>query len=85
MTAARTNLALAYAVQGDLARAETQLLESPDPAEAQYNLGMLRMSVGKYEAAAQAFERAARERPSLWDAGRRAVQARQLAAAERIQ
>ncbi len=83
MTAARTNLALAYAIQGELAKAETQLLDGPDPAEAQYNLGMLRMSVGKYSAAAQAFERAAAERPSLWDARRRAAKARQMAAAER--
>lgn len=83
LVAARTNLALAYAIQGDLARAETQLLDSPDPAQAQYNLGMLRMSVGNYAAAAQAFQLAAQARPSLWDARRRAVKARQLAAAKR--
>ena len=85
MIAARTNLALAYAIQGDLAKAETQLLDSPYPAEAQYNVGMLRMSVGDYLAAAQAFDRAAKERPSLRGAHRRAAQARKLAAATKDQ
>jgi Flp pilus assembly protein TadD len=80
MSAARTNLALAYAVQGNINRAEAQLLDSPDPVEAQYNVGMLRMSVGNYAGAAEAFGRAAAERPSLGDAARRALQARRLAA-----
>lgn len=80
MPAARTNLALAYAIQGDIAKAEGQLLDGPDPAAALYNVGMLRMSVGDYQAAARAFERAAKARPSLYQAHRRAVQARKLAA-----
>jgi Flp pilus assembly protein TadD len=84
MTAARTNLALAYAIQGHVARAEAQLLDSPDPAEAQYNVGILRMSVGDYGAAATAFDRAAVRRPSMWDARRRAEQARQLLAAQKV-
>ena len=85
MLSARTNLALAYAIQGDLARAEVQLLDGPDPAEALYNVGMLRMSVGDYQAAARAFERATKERPSLYEAHRRALQARKLAAARKDQ
>jgi Flp pilus assembly protein TadD len=85
MTAGRTNLALAYAIQGNLAGAEAQLLDGPDPAEAQYNVGMLRMSVGDYAAAARAFERAAAGRSSIHDARKRALQARQLAAAKKVQ
>jgi Flp pilus assembly protein TadD len=84
LLAARTNLALAYAIQGDLSKAEAQLLDGPDPAEAQYNVGMLKMSVGDYAAAAQAFERAAARRPSMGDARRRASRARQLAAAQKV-
>ncbi len=83
MVAARNNLALAYAMQGDVRRAEAQLLDSPDPAEGQYNVGILRMSLGQYEDAARAFDIAASTRPSLWDAWRRAAQARQLAYTQR--
>ena len=84
MTAARTNLALALAIQGNLRGAEQQLLDGPDVAEAQYNLGILRMSVGDYAAAAQAFQSAAAHRSSPRDAGRRAIQARKLAAAQGV-
>lgn len=84
LAAARTNLALAYVVQGNFAKAEAQLLDGPDPAQAQYNIGMLRMSVRDYAAAAQAFDRAAARRPSMSDARRRAVRARQLAAAQKV-
>lgn len=83
MIAARNNLALAYALQGDVTRAEEQLLDNADYAEGQYNVGILRMSVGQYEDAAKAFESAASTRPSLWDAWRRAAQARELAYMQR--
>jgi Flp pilus assembly protein TadD len=43
LTAARTNLALAFAMQGDIPRAETQLLENPDTVAGHFNVGMLRM------------------------------------------
>ncbi|MCA1563241.1 MAG: tetratricopeptide repeat protein [Acidobacteria bacterium] len=76
MTAARNNLALAYAIQGDIARAEGLLLENADPVIGQYNVGILRMSLGRFAGAAHAFDVAATRRPSLWDAHRRAAQAR---------
>jgi Flp pilus assembly protein TadD len=76
MTAARNNLALAYAIQGDVARAEGLLLENADPVIGQYNVGILRMSLGRFAGAAQAFDVAAARRPSLWNAHRRAAQAR---------
>lgn len=79
MVAASNNLALAYAVQGDLDKATLRLLDSPDVAQAYYNVGILMMASAEYDAAARAFDRAATERPSLWQATRRAAQARRLA------
>jgi tetratricopeptide (TPR) repeat protein len=85
MAAAKTNLALAYAIQGDVAKAEQRLLNRPDIATGQYNVGILRMSLGKYADAADAFERALRARPTLSEAASRAVQARAFAAAYKEQ
>ena len=82
MTAARNNLALAYALDGDVKGAEIRLLDSPDRAQGEYNVGILRMSLGKYWEAAAAFDLAAAERPSLWEAARRSVQARTMAQRE---
>lgn len=83
LTAARTNLALAFAMQGDIPRAETQLLENPDSVAGHYNVGMLRMSLGRYADAAQAFDAATAQRPTAWEARRRAAQARARTVAER--
>ena len=85
MPAARTNLALAHALSGDVATAERLLLENGDVAGAQYNLGLLRMSMGRYADAAEAFDQAYRARPSLSEAARRAVQARKIAAGQKEQ
>ena len=79
MAAARNNLALALAIDGEVAKAESRLLDSPDPAQGQYNVGVLRMSLGQYTQAVEAFELAATKRPSLWIAAQRAAQARALA------
>ena len=83
MMTARTNLALALAMQGQMQRAEAVLLEASDRGRGQFNLGILRMSVGNYAAAAKAFDAAAAAKPSSGDAWRRANQARQLAQAEK--
>jgi Flp pilus assembly protein TadD len=83
LTTARTNLALAYALQGDLSSAEERLLSGSNVATGQYNVGILRMSVGKYADAADAFEQALKAQPNLADAARRAVQARAFAAAHK--
>jgi Flp pilus assembly protein TadD len=80
MLAAQTNLALAYALQGDVARAERRLLDSPDAATGLYNVGILRMALNDYGEAATAFELAATTRPSLSEAARRARVARGKAA-----
>jgi Flp pilus assembly protein TadD len=80
LVAASTNLALAYAMQGDVPRAEARLTDRRDAARGQYNVGILRMSLGRYQDAADAFQLAAKNKPSLADAARRAVQARRAAA-----
>jgi len=78
--AARNNLAMAFALQGDLPRAEAQFVHGAAAGTGQYNVGILRMSTGRYREAGLAFKRATAENPSLGDAARRAAQARALAA-----
>jgi Flp pilus assembly protein TadD len=85
MVAAHANLALAYALQGNVSVAEDRLLADADPATGLYNVGVLRMAMNEYSAAATAFALAAETRPSLGDAARRAVQARVKAAAVKEQ
>ena len=85
MVAAQTNLALAYALQGNVSSAEGRLMDDADTATGLYNVGVLRMSMSQYSAAATAFDLAADARPSLGDAARRAVQARVKAAAVKEQ
>jgi tetratricopeptide (TPR) repeat protein len=76
---ARNNLALAQAILGDVRGAEERLLAAGSSASAQYNVGMLRLATGRYPEAAEAFDRAADEKPSFAIARRRAVQARRAA------
>jgi len=83
MTAARTNLALAYVMQGDIAGAEARLLENRDSAAGRFNVGMLRMSMGRYAEAVEAFDAVVAERPSSREARQRAAQARARTVAQR--
>jgi Flp pilus assembly protein TadD len=85
MVAAHANLALAYALQGNVSVAEDRLMADADAATGLYNVGVLRMSMNEYSAAATAFDLATETRPSLGDAARRAVQARAKAAAVKEQ
>ena len=85
MVAAHANLALAYALQGNVSVAEDRLMADADAATGLYNVGVLRMAMSEYRGAATAFELAAETRPSLGDAARRAVQARVKAAAVKEQ
>jgi Flp pilus assembly protein TadD len=81
LTAARNNLALAYAAarQGDLAQRE--FFAAGDAAAALYNVGMIRLAEKQYAEASEAFEAARRHRP-FWTAARdRALEARALTAA----
>jgi Flp pilus assembly protein TadD len=83
MTAARTNLALAYVMQGDIGGAERRLLEHPNRAFGQFTVGMLRMSLGRYAEATQAFDLVVIERPNSREARRRAAEARARTVAQR--
>jgi Flp pilus assembly protein TadD len=83
MPTARTNLALAYALQGDRSNAERRLLSGSNVASGHFNVGILRMSLGLYEDAAESFELALKAQPNLSEAARRAVQARTFAASQK--
>jgi Flp pilus assembly protein TadD len=85
MTAARNNLALAYVMEGDVAGAERRLLENPDAVAGEFTVGMLRMSLGRYAAAADAFNKVVRERPSSREARRRLAEAQAKTVARREQ
>lgn len=76
---ARNNLALALAVQDEPAAAEASLLAGRQTAERWYNVGMLRLASGRYQAAAVAFTAASDVDPSMRLAVQRAVQARRAA------
>jgi Tfp pilus assembly protein PilF len=81
LTAARHNLALVRAAQGRLAEAEQEFNATGDRAVAWYNMGIVHLAAHRYDAAAEAFEAAYRERPELGAAFERAFDARRRAAA----
>ena len=80
MTPARNNLALAKAIAGDLAGAAETFGAVSGEAAARYNIGIVYLSLRRYAAAADAFDRAAALQPSMALAHARAHQARQHAA-----
>ena len=75
----RTNLALAYALAGELPQALKLMARSGSPALALYDLGTALMALGHYPAAARAFDEAVALSPEFTVAADRAVQARTLA------
>jgi Flp pilus assembly protein TadD len=79
LTAARNNLALADAIAGDIDAAERRLMQAATTSSGYYNVGVLRLSIGKYREAAIAFDRAFAEDPSFRIARERAIQARRAA------
>jgi tetratricopeptide (TPR) repeat protein len=78
---ARNNLALLEARRGDLAGAEQRLRTGTANGVALYNVGVLRLTQGRYSEAARVFDEAAAAQPSLTIARQRSVQARQAARA----
>jgi len=78
-TTARNNLALAMAVSGDIDGAARLFGEVGGEFARQYNLGVAYLSQGRYAAAADAFDHAARLQPAVRLARVRAEQARQQA------
>lgn len=79
LTAARNNLALATALSGDFEGAARLFGETGGESAGQYNLGIFFLSQGRYAAAADAFDRAARLQPAVRLARARSEQARQQA------
>lgn len=76
LTAARNNLALAFAAAGrdDLAR--TQFVDAGDRASGLYNMGIAYLAAGDLAGAVNAFDEASRTRPSFQLARKRAAQIR---------
>jgi Flp pilus assembly protein TadD len=76
---ARNNLALAMALGGDTDGAARHFAETGGASASQYNLGIVYLSQGRYAAAADAFDHAAKLQPAVPLARVRAEQARQQA------
>ena len=82
--AARNNLALIQARNGDIVAAEHQLSTGPRSASSVYNVGVLRLSEARYTEAAAAFDQASAIQPSMIVARQRSVQARKAARAAEL-
>jgi hypothetical protein len=75
MSAAHNNLALAYAVMGDMTRAEQAFGANGDRAAQLYNTGIVLLARKQFRSAVEAFTAAQTERPSMTLARVRASQA----------
>ncbi len=78
---ARNNLALVQARSGDVAGAEKRLRDGSPSGVSLYNIGVLRLTEGRFAEAALVFDQASAAQPSLTIARQRSVQARQAARA----
>jgi hypothetical protein len=76
MTAARNNLALAFAASGRIDLARTQFVEAGDRSSALYNTGIVHLAAGDSASALQAFDEASKARPTFQLARERATQIR---------
>lgn len=76
---ARNNLALAYAAKGELEQSWVHFVRASGEAVAHYNLGIVHLARGEYDAAVLAFQDAYHVDPSFDAAHQRARQARLLA------
>lgn len=77
---ARNNLALVYAMSGDAGSANRAFEHASDPAEAQYNIGLLHLARHEYQEAIRSFTRVIELRPDLRLAAARVRQAEQAIA-----
>jgi Flp pilus assembly protein TadD len=82
LVAAQNNLALAFALAGDLEASERWFRASGDPARAMYNQGVLHLAWGQFASAVRSFEAAHALNPALEVARRRARQAAAAATGE---
>jgi tetratricopeptide (TPR) repeat protein len=80
LSPARNNLALGFAVQGDLKSTVREFASSGNPGAQAYNLGIIFMAQRRFAEAATAFGRAQALQPDLPLVAERARQARRLAA-----
>ena len=76
MTAARNNLALAFAAAGRIDLARTQFVDAGDRASAFYNTGIVYLAAGDDASALQAFDEASKARATFRLARERASQIR---------
>jgi tetratricopeptide (TPR) repeat protein len=76
LTAARNNLALAYAASGRMDLAQTEFIDANDAGRGLYNVGITHLASGNYAAAVAAFDAASRANPLLAIARERASQIR---------
>jgi tetratricopeptide (TPR) repeat protein len=76
LTAARNNLALAYAASGRMDLAQTEFIAANDAGRGLYNVGIAHLASGHYSAAVAAFDAASRANPLLAVARERASQVR---------
>jgi hypothetical protein len=83
LIAARNNLALAYAADGQADLANSTFLTAGSTAAGLYNIGIIHLAEGRYESAVKAFDAASCQRPAWAAARRRATAARALAPAAR--
>jgi tetratricopeptide (TPR) repeat protein len=74
--AAHNNLGLTYAAAGDIGQAHETFRSTGDLAAAEYNLGLMHLANGEFDAAARAFEQAITLRPDFTAAKTRAHAAR---------
>jgi tetratricopeptide (TPR) repeat protein len=78
---ARNNLALVQARRGDFVGAEARLRAGVVTSASLYNVGILRLTAGRYAEAALVFDQALAAQPSMRIAHQRSVQARNAARA----
>jgi tetratricopeptide (TPR) repeat protein len=65
LSPARNNLALTHAAAGDLDQARRELMAPGDGATEHYNVGVVQLDAGQYQAAIRSFETALKLRPDF--------------------
>ena len=86
LTAARNNLALAYAASGHMDLAQAEFIDANDAGRGLYNIGIAHLASRDYPAAVAAFDAASRAPTLSWPSlARRASQVRTSTSAQPAQ